>query len=250
MDAGHRRGDALDDLEERRQIGHGTEHREADDEADDRDQGEGPDPEQLERQHGFDRPPFDLDEPDEEYGSEDGEADDLRRSPRPRGAAERGHEDQAGGDGGDEEGAEVVDGVPGRTHRDVQHGRDHEQGDDPDRQVDVEHPAPGEVLGEETAEQRPEDAGGAEDGAEEALVLAALAGRHEVADDRHGQHHEAAAADALDRAEADELRHVLGDAAEGGADEEEDDGRLEEFLPSVLVAELAPQGVAAVDASM
>lgn len=106
------------------------------------------------------------------------------------------------------------------------------------------------MFGEQPAEQRAEDARGAEDGAEQPLVLAAFPGRHEVADDRHGQDHEPAAAQALDGAEGDELRHVLRDAAEGGADEEDDDGGLEELLAAVLVTELARERVAAVDASM
>ena len=78
--------------------------------------------------------------------------------------------------------------------------------DDADGQVDVEDPAPAEVLGEEAAEQRPEHAGRAEDRAEQALVLAALARRDEVADDRHRQHHQPAAAEALEGAEGDQLR--------------------------------------------
>ncbi len=97
------------------------------------------------------------------------------------------------------------------------------------------------MLGEQPAEQRSEHAGGAEDGTEQALVAAAFAGRYEVADDRHGQHHEPASAEALERAEGDELAHVLRGAAERRADEEDRDGRLEQLLAPVLVAQLAPQ---------
>ena len=42
----------------------------------------------------------------------------------------------------------------GGADRDVQHGRDDGERDDADRQVDVEDPAPAEVLGEQPAEQR------------------------------------------------------------------------------------------------
>ncbi len=124
----------------------------------------------------------------------------------------------------------------------MQYGGDHEEGDDADGKVDVEDPAPAEVFGEEPAEERSQDARRAEHRPEQALVLAAFAGRHEIADDRHGQHHQAAAAQSLDRAEADELGHVLRDAAQRGADQEDDDRGLEQLLAAVLVAELAPQG--------
>ena len=51
-----------------------------------------------------------------------------------------------------------------------------------DRQVDVEDPAPGEVLDDHAAEQRPGDAREAEHRPEQALVAAALARGHDVAD--------------------------------------------------------------------
>ncbi len=239
--AGHRRGDVVDHLEEGRQVGHRAEHGEADDEADHGDEAEGPDPEQLQRQYGFGRAPFDGDEGRQQDGGEHGETDDLRGAPAPGRTAEGGDEDQAGRDGRDEEGAEVVDDVLLAADRDVQDGRDDDERDDADRQVDVEHPAPAEVLGEEPAEEGAQHARDAEDGAEEALVLSALARGDQVADDRHRQHHEAAAAQPLERPEADELRHVLGDPAEGRADQEDHDRGLEELLAAVLVAELAPE---------
>lgn len=60
------------------------------------------------------------------------------------------------------------------------------------------------MFGEEAAEERPEDARHAEDRAEEPLVLAAFARCDEVADDGHRQHHEPAAAESLEGAEADQ----------------------------------------------
>ena len=53
------------------------------------------------------------------------------------------------------------------------------------------------------------------------------------------QHDQAAAAEPLERAEGDQLGHVLADPAEGRADQEEHDRALEERLSPVLVAELA-----------
>ena len=52
--------------------------------------------------------------------------------------------------------------------------RGDEQGGDAERDVDVEDPAPRQVVGEEAAEQRPGDARRAEHGAEVALVAAPL----------------------------------------------------------------------------
>lgn len=125
--------------------------------------------------------------------------------------------------------------------RDAQDGRDDDEGDDTDGQIDVEDPAPAEVLGEQAAEQRAEDAGGAEHRAEQALVAAAFPGRDDVADDRHRQHHEAAAAQSLDRPEGDQLGHVLSQSAQRRTDQEDDDRGLEQALPAVLVAQFAPQ---------
>ena len=59
--------------------------------------------------------------------------------------------------------------------------------------------------------------------AEEALVLAALARRDDVADHGERGDDQAAAAEALQRAEGDQLRHVLGQAAQDRADEEDHD---------------------------
>ena len=55
---------------------------------------------------------------------------------------------------------------------------------DAERQVDVEDPAPREVVDEEAAEQRADDRRDAEDRAEEPLVAAAVARRDDVADRR------------------------------------------------------------------
>ena len=73
-----------------------------------------------------------------------------------------------------------------------------------------------------------------------ALVLAALPGRYQIADDRHHADHQAARAQSLDGAEADQLPHVLGHAAQHRADQEDHDGGEEGALAAVHVAELAP----------
>ena len=113
------------------------------------------------------------------------------------------------------------------------------EGQQAQRQVDVEDPAPGELIDDEAAEQRADHRREAEDAAEEALIAAALARRHDVADDGDGGDDEAAAAEALDDAEGDQLGQVLRQAAQRRADEEDDDRGLQHDAAAVDVAELA-----------
>ena len=110
-----------------------------------------------------------------------------------------------------------------------------------ERQVDVEDPAPAELVDDEATEQRAEHRREAEDAAEETLVAAALARWDDVADDGDGGDDEAAAAEALDDAEGDQLGQVLRHAAQPRADEEDDHGRLQHDAAAVDVAELAVQ---------
>ena len=51
---------------------------------------------------------------------------------------------------------------------------DDDQGDDADRDVDVEDPVPADVLGQAAADERAGDERDTEHGTEQALVLAAL----------------------------------------------------------------------------
>ena len=59
------------------------------------------------------------------------------------------------------------------------------------------------LVGEEAAERRADEERDAEDGAEEALVLAAFGGREQVADDGERDREQGAGAEALDAAEED-----------------------------------------------
>ena len=85
-----------------------------------------------------------------------------------------------------------------------------DEGDHAERQVDVEGPAPAPVVGDGAADQRAADHRERHDAGHHALVLAALPGRDQVADDRHDADHQTAGAEALDGAEADELRPCSG----------------------------------------
>ena len=138
-------------------------------------------------------------------------------------------------------GSEVVDDVVDAAEAARDLSRDDDQRDGADRQVDVEDPVPGELLDEDAAEQRADDARDAEDRAEEPLVATAFARRDDVADDRLRTDHQAAAAETLDGPERDQLGQGLAEPREGRAAQEDDDRRLEEELAPVLVAELAPQ---------
>ena len=111
----------------------------------------------------------------------------------------------------------------------------------PEREVDVEDPAPRGVVDEQPADQRPQHGGHPEQRAEQPLVATAVGRRDHVADDRLGADHQPSTADPLQRAEGDQLAHRLAQARQGGADEKDHDGGLEEPLPAVHVAELAPQ---------
>ena len=81
---------------------------------------------------------------------------------------------------------------------------DDDERDDPDRDVDVEDPVPADLLGQEAADERADDERDAEDGTEQALVLAALLRGEQVADDRQRDREQRTGADALDAAEEDE----------------------------------------------
>ena len=116
---------------------------------------------------------------------------------------------------------------------------DDQHREDADGQVHVEDPAPREVGDEEAAEQGSGHRRDRENGADQAHVAAALAGRDDVRDDRLRADHEPAGADPLQRAEADQLGHRLRQTGEHRAGEEDQDRDEEDGLAPVHVAELA-----------
>src|SRR5207302_232979 len=93
---------------------------------------------------------------------------------------------------------------------DVREGEpEHGERDQADRQVDVEDPAPTEVVGEIAAEERPDDAGKTEDAAENALDAAAFGWRENLRNDGEDGRRQHATGQTLQAAEDDQLRHVL-----------------------------------------
>lgn len=232
-------GGAVDHLEEGRQVAGGAEQGDADDEAHQAGDVEDGVTEQAQRDQWFGREVFGDQEEDGGGDRSGGEAEDDLRAPLVLGAAPTGQQHQAGGRGGEQQRAEDVEAGLGRRPGQLQdHGHDG-HGDQPEWDVDVEAPAPGEVVGEVAAQQGAGDRGQAEGGADQAHEPAALAGRHDVRDDRLHADHQAARADTLHRAEGDQLVHGLGPAGERRADDEDQDRELEDAFAAEEVAELA-----------
>ncbi len=232
----------VDHLQEGRQIAGGAEQGDTGHEAHQAADVEDGVAEQTQRDERFDGEAF-GDEEEHDGGERAGaEAGDPPRVPGVLGAAPTRQQHQAGGGGGEQQRAEDVEATAaaaaGRLRQFQDEGDDGE-GDQAEGDVDVEAPAPGEVVGEVAAEQRPGDGGETEGGADQAHVAAALPGRHDVGDDRLHADHEAARADALERAEGDQLVHRTRPAGERGADDEDGDGELEDALAAGEVAELA-----------
>ena len=92
----------------------------------------------------------------------------------------------------------------------------------------------------EAADQRAADGADGHDAAEEAHVPAALTRADDVGHDDLAERGQAAGAEALDDAEADEHVGVLREPGERRADDEEPEGELDEQLAVEQVGELAP----------
>ena len=240
-DTGQGRRDAAYYLEERRQVDDRPEHREPDDEADNACDPEGAHLEEVQRQHRLGGTALNDHEHAHQDHAQYGEGDDRGRSPGVRGPTEACEQYERGRRSREHRSPEVVDDVVDPSQVAWHPAGYDNESNRTDREVDVEDPAPREVIDEEPAEQRPNDAGEPENGAEEAHVAAAIARRDYVADDRLRPYHQPARAEALCGPKGDELDHRMAEPGKSGPDEEYHDRRLEEELPPVLVAELAPQ---------
>ena len=191
--------------------------------------------------------PLGQDEGDDADEADDVADDGARAGPAPVPALLGDDQDRDQPDD-ERESTREVDPVLAAGVRQVQRADDEQERRQPDRHVDEEDPAPaGDAedrvgAGEETAEHRAEDARGAEDGQEVALVLGALARRHDVTDDRQRQGEQASGADALEGACGGELVHRVCGAGEQRADDEDADREDEERPAAVDVAQLAVQG--------
>ncbi len=233
-----RRG-PVDHLEVGGQIAGGAEQGDADDQAHQPGDVEDGVAEQPQRDEGFDGEALDGQEGGGGGEGARAEAEDDAGVPGVLGAAPAGEQDQAGGGGGQQQCAEHVEAAAARRLRQFQHQGDDDHGDQAEGHVDVEAPAPGEVVGEVAAEQRSGDRGESEGGADQAHEASALPCGHDVRHDRLDAGHQAARADALHGAVRDELVHRRGAANQRGAHDEDEDGELEDALAAELVAELA-----------
>ena len=126
-------------------------------------------------------------------------------------------------------------------HVRFEHEPDHDQRKHAQRHVDVEDPAPRKMLDDKPAQQRSDDRRQSEHAAEQALVTAAFGGRNDVGNGGHGHDHQTAAAEPLQRAQHDQLGHVLRDAAQDGAGKKNEDRRLNDDFAAEQIAEFAVQ---------
>ena len=142
--------------------------------------------------------------------------------------------------GGQRRSAPEVDVAPGGLGADVGETRQHDQdGDDADRDVHLEHPAPAEVVGDEAAGGGADDRGQSKHATEESGRAAPLVGREKVPNDCEHSREQHTAEQALDAPEDDQLVHVLGQATKRGGDDKTDHPREQEGLASEQVTELA-----------
>src|SRR5215211_54181 len=116
---------------------------------------------------------------------------------------------------------------------------DEDERRDAERQVHVEEPPPGEVVGNPTTDQRSRDGGDTEDGSYVAYVPAALAGAYDIADDGLRERHDGAHPEALHGAGGDQPPEALRRPCQNGAQHEDDDPRYVETAPTVDVGEFA-----------
>jgi hypothetical protein len=114
-------------------------------------------------------------------------------------------------------------------------GEDERECSDAEWQVDVEQPAPGEVIRDPSAGQRPRDRGDAKDGADVAHVPAALAGADDVPDNGLGERHYGAHPEALNSAGGDQPPEALCRPGQDGTQHEDHQPRNVEAAPAVDV---------------
>ena len=111
--------------------------------------------------------------------------------------------------------AQPVDVHPTVTAESGQKDHKRSQCHDPEGQVDVEDPAPAEIVGDESADQRANDAAQAEDAHDQAHPASALPGGENIADGRGAERHHGPASNPGNSARGDQLAHVLGEAGYG-----------------------------------
>ncbi len=202
-------------------------------------EGERPIAPEMERQDWLPRARFDDDEGRERDCGGGVQPEDLGRSPGVLGAAPDGREKPGGQPDRECDDAGVVDRVRPADVRHVHERHDEGEGEQPQRHVYEEQPAPARVVGQVAADERPDDRREPEDGSDQALVLAPLTGRHDVPDD--GRESGIIVPIPIPWTTRPRIRasNVGASPLEDRADQEDDDAADVERLATVQVGQLA-----------
>ena len=123
----------------------------------------------------------------------------------------------------------------------VEYRANYKQREQPQRQVDIEDPAPGSVLHDKAADQRADHRRQAKHTAEQPLIAPAFGRRDHVGYRRHADDHQTAAAEPLKGAHQHQLRHVLRQPAQRRSREEQQNRDLQHPLAAKQIAELTVQ---------
>ncbi len=107
------------------------------------------------------------------------------------------------------------------------------------RQVDPEDPAPRQIVGQVAADHRSRHAGDRPHAADIALIAAALAQRHHVGNRRLRHRDQPPAAEPLQDARDDQLRHRLRECARDRREQEQHDRERQHRAPAQYVGQLA-----------
>src|SRR5690606_7366352 len=135
------------------QVNRGAEHDPAHDKSDQVGHTDGGHPENVQGHHGIGMPLLVADEPDEQNDAGHQHADDHRRAPRVMDAARQQGQEQGADGHRQQDGAQVVHLGLAPFDLLVQIALDGVDGHDAQGQIDVEQPAPGEVVYDDAAQQ-------------------------------------------------------------------------------------------------
>ena len=187
---------------------------------------------------------------DQQDAEQHEERDDAAVGPGVRGAAPLQREQQAHDGGHEDDGAdgiELLEALPEADGRALlalgalEEEHDDAAGDGAERQVDVEAPAPGDVVGEGAAHEGAGHAGDAVHGADEARVDGPLPQRHRVGDDEQRAREQPRAAQPRDGPPHDQRRRVGRHAADQAAHLEDEEREQEGPLDAEEGVELAEE---------
>ena len=197
--------------------------------------------EQAQRKDRLGDPRFPCHEGAEQHAPAGDQTDDDRRRPRILGAAPDQRQQQAAHARHQQERTLHVDAMRAPDQRQVQDAGGDGKRHRADRQVDQKDPAPRQVVDDESADERADDAGKRPGSGEQPDVAPAFARRYDVAHHGEREGHQTARADALHGPKQDELNHPLGDARQQRPRQEDQDRGLEHDPPPVQIADLAVQ---------